>query len=193
MIGKLEPFFEELDKATCLSDYCNALYCFLKQNDIAELLKKHAARALEQGDKTVILISIDTSGLGSAFTRRVREEIHREIGVDPQAIMVSAIHIHTGGPQLMEVFWGQKEDKEVTDMFLRETVAAAVEAYRNRVPATARFAMGFEDSISFCRRGLVSVDICSIKERKLSHCSGERISIFPFLPNTEIRSFHSGT
>jgi ATP-dependent helicase/nuclease subunit B len=51
LIGKLEPFFEELDKATCLSDYCNALYCFLKQNDIAELLKKHAARALEQGDK----------------------------------------------------------------------------------------------------------------------------------------------
>lgn len=109
------------------------------------------AIALEENGKTIIMISIDTAGLGSAFTRRVREAIHREIGVDPRAIMVSAIHIHTGGPQLMEVFWGQKEDKAVTDMFLRETVAAAVEAYRKRVPVTARFALGFEDTLSFCR------------------------------------------
>ncbi len=51
LIGKLEPFFEELDKASCLSDYCNALYCFLKQNDIAELLKEHASHALKEGNK----------------------------------------------------------------------------------------------------------------------------------------------
>lgn len=109
------------------------------------------AIALEQGEKTVILISIDTSGLGTAFTRRVREALHREIGVDPKAVMVSAIHIHTGGPQLMDVFWGQGEDKAVNDLFFEKTVEAAVEAYRSRVPVTARFAMGFEDRISFCR------------------------------------------
>lgn len=109
------------------------------------------AIALESDGKTVILISIDTSGLGTAFTRRVRETLQREIGVDPRAVMVSAIHIHTGGPQLMDVYWGQGEDKEVNELFLRETVAAAVEAYQNRVPVTARFAVGFEDRISFCR------------------------------------------
>lgn len=124
--------------------------CFNPATGVKDDLYTHAI-ALEENGKTIILISIDTSGLGSSFTRRVRDEIHRETGIDTGAIMVSAIHIHTGGPQLMEVFWGQKEDKAVTEMFLRETVAAAVEAYRNRVPATARFAMGFEDSISFCR------------------------------------------
>jgi len=117
---------------------------------VKDELYTHAI-ALEQGGKTVILISVDTSGLGATFTRRVREALQREIGVDPRAVMVSAIHIHTGGPQLLEVFWGQKEDKEVTEFFLRETVATAVEAYRNRVPATARFAVGCEDRISFCR------------------------------------------
>lgn len=109
------------------------------------------AIALECNGKTVILISIDTSGLGSAFTRRVREALQREIGVDPRAVMVSAIHIHTGGPQLMDVYWGQGEDKEVNELFLRETVAAAVEAYHSRVPVTAHYAFGFEDRISFCR------------------------------------------
>ena len=109
------------------------------------------AVALECNGKTVILISIDTSGLGTAFTRRVREALQREIGVDPRAVMVSAIHIHTGGPQLLDVYWGQGEDKAVNDLFLRETVAAAVEAYQNRIPVTARYAVGFEDRISFCR------------------------------------------
>lgn len=117
---------------------------------VKDELYTHAV-ALEQDGKCVILISIDTSGLGAAFTRRVRKALEREIGIDPHAVMVSAIHIHTGGPQLMEVYWGQKEDKAVTDMFFRETVAAAVEAYRSRVPVTAHFAVGAEDRISFCR------------------------------------------
>ncbi|MBQ7391451.1 MAG: hypothetical protein IJV73_02095 [Clostridia bacterium] len=117
---------------------------------VKDELYTHAV-ALEQDGKCVILISIDTSGLGAAFTRRVRQALAREIGIDPHAVMVSAIHIHTGGPQLMEVYWGQKEDKAVTDMFFRETVTAAVEAYRNRVPVTAHFAVGREDRISYCR------------------------------------------
>ena len=113
------------------------------------------ALVLENNGKTIVLISIDTSGLGTAFTRRVREALHREIGVDPRAVMVSAIHIHTGGPQLMEVFWGQKEDKAVTDLFLEKTVEAAVEAYRNRVPVTAKCGVGFEDGLGFCRNYLM--------------------------------------
>ena len=113
------------------------------------------AIALENNGKTIVLISIDTSGLGAAFTRRVREALHREIGVDPRAVMVSAIHIHTGGPQLMDVFWGQKEDKTVTDLFFERTVEAAVEAYRNRVPVTAKYGVGFEDGLGFCRNYLM--------------------------------------
>ena len=38
------------------------------------------AIALEQGGKAVILTSIDTSGLGASFTRRVRAELQRQIG-----------------------------------------------------------------------------------------------------------------
>ena len=109
------------------------------------------ALAVECEDQAAILISIDTSGLGTAFTDRVREAVSKETGVSPLAIMVSAIHIHTGGPQLMEAFWGQGEDKEVTDLFFERTVAAAIDAYRSRVPVTARFGEGTEDRISFCR------------------------------------------
>lgn len=109
------------------------------------------AMAVDDGTRMVMLISVDTSGLGTAFTRRVRSALKRQLGIDPDGVMVSAIHLHTGGPQLMDVFWGQGEDKAVTDLFFRETVAAAVEAYRTRVPVTAYFAQGREDRISFCR------------------------------------------
>ena len=109
------------------------------------------ALAVEKDGVAAILISIDTSGLGTAFTERVRRAIKNEIGVPAEAVMVSAIHIHTGGPQLMDVFWGQGEDEAVNELFLRETVAAATEAYRNRVPAVARFAEGEETRLAFCR------------------------------------------
>lgn len=117
---------------------------------VKDELYTHAV-ALEAVGKCVILISIDTSGLGTAFTKRVREALQRELGVAPEAVMVNAIHIHTGGPQLMEVFWGQGEDKAVTELFLRETVAAAVEAYQNRVPITARYGATEDRRFGFCR------------------------------------------
>lgn len=106
---------------------------------------------LESDGRAVLLISIDTSGLGMTFSRRVRKAISRELPVSEDAIMVSAIHIHTGGPQLMDVFWGQGRDPEVEELFFRETVEAATEAYRKRTPVTAHFAEGKENRVSFCR------------------------------------------
>jgi hypothetical protein len=106
---------------------------------------------LESDGKAVLLISIDTSGLGRSFSRRVRKAISRELPVSEDAIMVSAIHIHTGGPQLMDVFWGQGRDPEVEELFFRETVGAAVAAYRKRTAVTAHFAEGKENRVSFCR------------------------------------------
>lgn len=113
-------------------------------------LYTHAV-AVDDGKRTAILVSIDTSGLGAAFADRVRRALQKELGIDPDGVMVSAIHIHTGGPQLMDVYWGQGEDESVNELFLRETVAAAKEAYEKRVPVTAYFAEGREDRISFCR------------------------------------------
>ena len=113
-------------------------------------LYTHAV-AVDDGKRTAILVSIDTSGLGAAFADRVRRALQKELGIDPDGVMVSAIHIHTGGPQLMDVYWGQGEDESVNELFFRETVAAAKEAYEKRVPVTAYFAEGREDRISFCR------------------------------------------
>ena len=121
---------------------------------IKDDLFTHAV-AVESEGKTVILISIDTSGLGTAFSDRVRCAIHEKIDVEPSAIMVSAIHIHTGAPQLLDVFWGQGEDEKVNDLFFEKTVEAAIEAYNKRVPVTVDFGEGREDRISFCRNYLM--------------------------------------
>lgn len=109
------------------------------------------ALAVESDGKTAILISVDNAGLGTRFTRDVRRALHEKIGVEPDAVMVSAIHIHTGGPQLMDAFWGQGFDREVYALNLQKTVEAAVEAYENRVPVTLRYGQGEERGIAFCR------------------------------------------
>ena len=109
------------------------------------------ALAVEGDGGCVLLISIDTSGLGTAFSGRVRKALYEAVGIPEEAIMVSAIHIHTGGPQLMDVFWGQGRDPDVEELFFGKTVEAAVEAYESRVPVTARFHEGREGRISFCR------------------------------------------
>ena len=51
LVNTLEPFFAELNSAHTVSDFCNALYRFLKNSHIAELLKNYADRALSEGDK----------------------------------------------------------------------------------------------------------------------------------------------
>lgn len=109
------------------------------------------ALVVEDGEKTAVLISVDTSALGTGFTREVRRALEKAIGVDPRAVMVSAIHIHTGGPQLLEAFWGQKMEKDINELFLTRTVEAAVEAYRKRVPVKAYYGEGSEDRIAFRR------------------------------------------
>ena len=113
------------------------------------------AIAIESEGKTIIMISIDTSGLGREFSDRVRNALHDEIGIDPSAVMVSAIHIHTGAPQLLDIFWGYGEEEEVNELFFKQTVEAALEAYRRRVPVTVKYGIGHEDRISFCRNYLM--------------------------------------
>ena len=51
LVGHLSPFFSALDTATCASDFCNALYHFLKNSGTSETLKQYANRSLDEGDK----------------------------------------------------------------------------------------------------------------------------------------------
>ena len=117
---------------------------------IKEDLYTHAL-AVECDGKTVILISIDTSGLGSKFSKKLRDAITEKTGVPRDAIMVCATHIHTGGPQLLDIFWGQGEDESVNELFHRQSLEAAIEAYNKMTPVNVRFGECEEHRIAFCR------------------------------------------
>lgn len=108
------------------------------------------ALVLENDGKLAVLISMDIIFCGAPWTAKIRKMISQKIGADPESIMVSATHIHTGGPYHRKCWNGATDDKS-RDMMIEKTVEAAIEAYETRVPVRFGYAKGEEKRISFRR------------------------------------------
>ena len=110
------------------------------------------ALAVECDGKTVILISIDTSGLGSKFSKKLRAAITEKTGVPAEAIMVCATHIHTGGPvKDYDNIPFYEMDKEFLNVYSRIIGDCAVLAYQRLAPATVTYAKKDVRGVSFVR------------------------------------------
>ncbi len=64
LVASLEEFFLELDSAKTVSTYCNAIYRFLKKQNITETLKEYVSRALADGEKKE---AAETAGIFKAI------------------------------------------------------------------------------------------------------------------------------
>lgn len=101
-----------------------------------------SAVCLENGDSAALLISLDILFVTAEWSRSCREDISRQTGIPPQAILIAATHTHSG-PHTAEILaW--RDDPVVPPVdpvylaFLHEqTVAAAVEAWKTRQPSEA--------------------------------------------------------
>lgn len=113
------------------------------------------ALAVENDGKAAILISVDIIVMGKRWTRAIRRGIAERIGVPPQAVMVSATHIHTGGP-FDGNDWNGKSDAGYRKTVVDTCVNLAVKAYESRVPAKMGWGEGEETRISFCRNYLMT-------------------------------------
>lgn len=117
----LDPFFSELDKASCAADFCNALYGFLKASNVSETLKQYANRALDEGDKkeaaeTASVFKAVFSVLSDITAVMGREEMDLEDFTAALHIVLGKTEIGTIPTAADEVLIGSASTLRATDV-----------------------------------------------------------------------------
>ena len=88
------------------------------------------ALALTFGDKSIVLIALDISGIKNSHSESMRKAIAASIGVNPDEIVLSASHSHS--TPFLEPMDGPHP---YFDFVLKQSVEAAKEAWKLRRPA----------------------------------------------------------
>jgi hypothetical protein len=97
------------------------------------------AMALGDGNHTVILLANDLLAITDDMRTAVYQKISREIALNPDSLMISASHTHSGPGALAKRFWESFAtgpfEPAVFEEVTRKMARAAVEAYQEMKPA----------------------------------------------------------
>ncbi len=108
------------------------------------------AVALDNGEKSVILISIDIVDFQAPLAKKVRAKIQAATGVEPSSVLVHATHTHTAQPTNYTGF-GVKKNTRAVNRLIDLVADNAIKAYENRRPVRMGFGTGNETRIAFTR------------------------------------------
>ncbi len=112
-------------------------------------LMAHAA-VITSGDKTAVFVAMDIIFITTALSDRIKKKIADAISVPVENILLACTHTHTGCGTDYQC-WGTPAEPEVAEFAGEMAVAAAVEAFENRVEARLGTGQGFETRYSFNR------------------------------------------
>lgn len=107
------------------------------------------ALVLDDGERRLAMISVDAIGVESPEIGRIRLLVNERTGIQEANLMVSATHIHTGGPVYLERDF---RDEAYLDLLVHKAADAVSMALANLQPVRLSYGMGLEDSVSFNRR-----------------------------------------
>ena len=93
------------------------------------------AMALQHGGRTLMLISCDLIGVRADITRRVRELLAAQAGLDPDGVMLHCTHTHSGPNAAGYNGWGAPDEPYI-ETLPRRIAAAALGALGNLREAT---------------------------------------------------------
>lgn len=112
------------------------------------------ALAVRSGDKTALIVSIDTLGLAKIFTDKIIAEASRKTGVPEDAFFVHSTHTHLA-PSVERTYKSEFEN-HLNDVYaeylLFRTVDACVMAVEDLTPATLGIAKSKAEGVAFVRR-----------------------------------------
>jgi len=97
------------------------------------------ALALNYGDETVIMVSMDVVIMGGVFAREAKEMIEDKLGVPPKNVTITATHTHTGPEGYYEEFgkYPKEYDPKLKKYMQEQVLAAATAAVESMQPAKA--------------------------------------------------------
>lgn len=95
--------------------------------------------ALNDGQNTVVMISLDVVIMGGVFATELKQMIQDKLGIPPENITVSATHTHTGPEGYYEEFgkYPKEYDPNLKHDMQNKTLAAVVSAVEGMKPAQA--------------------------------------------------------
>jgi len=99
---------------------------------------------LKSGERGVALVSLDVIMVPLAYTRQIRAMLSERLGIPPEAVLVAAIHTHSGPAGFVKsrLPLETEEDPVLKEMTLRKLAGAAEWAARNLQPARLRLGRG---------------------------------------------------
>lgn len=107
-----------------------------------------SARALSiaSGDKTVVIVALDLTGINDSFTAMVKEEIYKKRGLLPSAVFINCSHTHFAPVTQNKPTWqesNRKADSTYLYTLVREAIVKVVEeSLDNAKPAELFFGRG---------------------------------------------------
>ena len=93
------------------------------------------AVALGHGKPTALFISFDLCSIIKTLSLRIRELLEKETGIPANAIILAAIHTHSGPAMNTTVGWGETDTAYIEEILIPRTVAAAKKAIAAAQPA----------------------------------------------------------
>lgn len=123
---------------------------------------------IDNGEKQIVLCSVDHLGFNYEMTQKIMQEIHAYPELKTCEIFIASSHTHSGGgaylniPVLGESLAGTYS-QETTQFYIDQTVEAILQAYRHQIPAKIGIGYGKGETLSQYR-GLFPKDIIPLQD-----------------------------
>ena len=112
------------------------------------------AIAVNKGDKTIVMLSVDVISFPSAYIRPLKDKIAEEVGIPTESIFIHATHTHTGPRVGFEEYLSEQEE-DYNKMMSRKLKDAVVMAIEDLKPAKMGYAISEAKNVAFNRRYLM--------------------------------------
>jgi len=96
----------------------------------------------KQGDTEALMISLTLCLIHNDLSNKVLDLIEKEVGINRNACMISAIHTHSGPNTAGEVGWGEIDREYCDKIFFPAILKVATNAKSNPVPVKVGAAAG---------------------------------------------------
>ncbi len=108
-----------------------------------------------QGETTAVLTVMDLITVPPLVTTVVREQLHKNLNIPPENVIITATHSHTG-PMLDRLTRQRPEEPDALQKYslyvADQIIKAATDAYQNATPVTLAAGATSETRLSFNRR-----------------------------------------